>query len=53
MKMRQNLGHFGMKWVKAMCHTDTPLWSAREIAPIAPTTERERHAKNVWHIALR
>ena len=36
-----------------MCHTDAPLWSAREIASMALPAEQERHAKNVWHIALR
>ena len=39
--------------IKAMCHTDAPLWSAREIASMAHPAEQERHAKNVWHIALR
>ena len=38
---------------KAMCHTDGLLWSAREIASMALPAARERHAKNVWHIAIR
>ena len=29
------------------------LWSAREIASIAPSAEQARHAENVFHIALR
>ena len=29
------------------------LWSAREIASIAPSSEQARHAENVFHIALR
>ena len=33
--------------LKAMCHTDAPLWSAREIASMALLAERERHTKNV------
>ena len=36
-----------------MCHTDGLVWSAREIASMALPAARERHAKNVWHIALR
>ena len=28
------------------------LWSAREIASVAFSAERERHAENVFHIAL-
>ena len=39
--------------IKAICHTDVLLWSAREIASIALSAERERHTENVWHIALR
>ena len=39
--------------LKAMCHTDALLWSARKIALMALPAARERHAKNVWHIALR
>ena len=39
--------------LKAMCHTDGLVWSAREIASMALPAARERHAKNVWHIALR
>ena len=38
--------------LKAMCHTDGQLWSAREIASMALPAARERHAKNVLHIAL-
>ena len=38
--------------LKATCHTDALLWTAREITSMAPPAERERHAKNVWHIAL-
>ena len=38
--------------LKAMCHTDALLWSAREIASIALPVARERHAKSVWQIAL-
>ena len=29
------------------------LWSAREVASIAPSAEQARHADNVFHIALR
>ena len=29
------------------------LWSAREIASMAPSAEQARHAENVFHIALR
>ena len=36
-----------------MCHTDALLWRAREIASMALSAARERHAENVWHIALR
>ena len=39
--------------IKAMCHTDGLVWSAREIATMALPAARERHAKNVWDIALR
>ena len=39
--------------IKAMCHTDDLLWSARKIASMALPAARERHAKNVWHIALK
>ena len=39
--------------LKVMSHTDALLWSAREIASMAPPAERERHAKNLWHIRLR
>ena len=39
--------------LKAMCHTDALLWSARKIASMTLPAEQERHAKNVWHIALR
>ena len=39
--------------LKAMCHTDGISWSAREIASMALAAARERHAKKVWHIALR
>ena len=39
--------------LKVMCHTDALLWSARQIASMALPVARERHAKNVWHIALR
>ena len=33
--------------LKAMCHTDAPLWSAREIASMALPAEPERHTENV------
>ena len=39
--------------LKAMCHTDGLLWSTKEIASMALPVVRERHAKNVWHIASR
>ena len=29
------------------------LWSAREIASVALSAERERHTENVFHIVLR
>ena len=39
--------------LKAMCHTDAPPWSAREIASIALPAEQERHTESGWHIALK
>ena len=38
---------------RAICHTDALLWSARKIASMVLPAARERHVKNVWHIALR
>ena len=39
--------------LKAMCHTDAPPWSAREIASTALLAEHERHTESGWQIALR
>ena len=36
-----------------MCHTDALLWSAREVASMALSVEREKHTENVWQIALK
>ena len=49
-----SLAHYSvLHALKAMCHTDALLWGARKIASMALPAARERHAKNVWHIALR
>ena len=49
----QSVTNYIQHRLKAMCHTGASQWSAREIASMAPPAARERHAKNVWHIALR
>ena len=39
--------------IKARWNTRGTLWSAREIASMALSTEQARHTENVFHIALR
>ena len=43
---------FNSVYLEALRRCET-LWSAREIASVAFSAERERHAENVFHIALK